>query len=481
MMKELLGHSLIYTVSAVFTRGAQMALLLLLPLLLTPTDYGAFALIVTVGLLAQTVVPLEISQALARFYPAAEPRDKALYASTALWFTVMAVCLVAALALLLAGPLARLFLEHARYSSAIRYGTLFVALNTIFYFLQNQFRWQFDVRGYAIISIVFALSTFAGATSFAILYKVPVDGVLIGMGGGALIATAAGFVRLRRSFHASIDSLKLKEMLRFSLPIVPANAALFASVYGSRLILNAEASLGDVGLFTYASQIAAVASLVVLGINAALTPIIMAHYKEPQMPAMLARLFELFVAVALLISLGLGLFAREFIRFFGDPAYAPSAPLVMILAPAVLISQSYIFAPGFAIRKKTTLQLWVSLASGAFSIAANFALIPLLGIAGAAWATLVAAIAFAVGWFMLSQRLYPVPFKSARIMAAAALGAVVATAGPFGAPAELVLGVGFKLMLLAVAAAGFLALGLIPAGAAAQLRAHFLDFRRARL
>ena len=57
---------------------------------------------------------------------------------------------------------------------------------------------------------------------------------------------------------------------------------------------------------------------------------------------------------------------------------------MLLLAPAMFIAQLYVFAPGFAVAKRTVRQMWVSIASALAGILANFLLIPVWGITGAA-------------------------------------------------------------------------------------------------
>jgi O-antigen/teichoic acid export membrane protein len=225
------------------------------------------------------------------------------------------------MAMAAARPLCVWILGDAAYLNAFRYGLIFIALNSVFYFLQGQFRWQFDSFGYLLVSTVYAVGTLTGAITLGLLLTPAIDGVVLGQMMGAAIAVALGIFRLRSSFVAAVDWAKLQQMLVFSLPLVPAQLALFASLYGSRLILNAVATLEEVGLFGYASQIAGIAMLAVLGVQAALAPFIMAHHEQPETPALLARLLEGFSAVAICLCLGLGLFADEALAVVGNPSY----------------------------------------------------------------------------------------------------------------------------------------------------------------
>ena len=429
MKDKVLSHSLSYGAATIISRGTLLVALLVFPALLQPADYGALAMVLAIAALVNLIVPVEVTQGLARYYPESAPGDKKLYASAAWWFSLAMLGAFLTLGQLFADPLCRLILGSADYILPFRVGLLLMAGNTIFYTIQSQFRWEFRPSDYVVVSCVYSLLTLALSVLLAWLASPPLLGILAGQFIGAAIAIIVGMDRLRNSFMPRLDWPKLGAMLRFSLPLVPASLALFLSVYASRLILNGMSSLADVGVYTFASQIAAIATLTVLGVQAALTPLIMAHYLEPETPSTVARLFEGFVATAWPLCLALGLFAPEAIALLGLDGYSWAGPLVMILAPALLMMQMYIFFPGFAIAKKTVWQMWVSIVGAIICVAANFLLIRFWGVAGAAAATLLAATVFLALWLSLSQRLYPVPVRWLRV---AACSAVAASAGAAG-------------------------------------------------
>jgi O-antigen/teichoic acid export membrane protein len=218
-------------------------------------------------------------------------------------------------------------------------------------------------------------------------------------------------------------------MLRFSLPLVPSGIAVFASFHINRLMLNALGTLQDVGLFGFASRLAGVVTLVLIGVQA-LTPLVYAHHHQPETPARLARLLEGFSAAALVACLVLGLFGAELVLLLATPHYADAAPLVGWLSAAAILAQLYIFAPGIAIAKKTHWQLAITFGSAVTGVALNALLIPSWGIWGATLATLGAGAVFFGAWMAAGQRLYPLPLRLGRIAAAVGLFILLGLAAP---------------------------------------------------
>jgi O-antigen/teichoic acid export membrane protein len=209
-------------------------------------------------------------------------------------------------------------------------------------------------------------------------------------------------------------------------------------------------------------------ALLLLGVQAALTPLVMKHHAEPETRTVLARAFEAIVAVVLCLCLGVGLFTPDLIRWLGYGAYAGAGPLVMVLAPALLMLQLYVFAPGFAVRERTDLQLMVSILGAAAAVGLNYFLVGAFGLIGAAFATLGSSAVFIGAWFIASQRLYPTPVRWVRL-AMVVLAAIAIAAAGMMVPGHGLVDLALKLGLVLVLAAAAFGLGLVRLNATVAL------------
>lgn len=412
MLKLLLKDTVVYGLAGLVSRGLSLLLLPIYTRVLTPKEYGAFDIILVIGTLAALIIPLEVAQALARFLGDIKEKDeRRRMASTALWFTAATYALALVIAVLFARPLTLWLLGDDALTTAFQVGASYIASNGIFYLLQNQLRFELRSKDYALLSCTYAVLTLALGLLFGFGLHLGLSGILGAQLAAATLSVTLGLYLLRNSYALSFDIDRLRSMLIFSLPLVPSGLATFFTLYANRLLLNSMASLEDVGLFGVAARIAAIVGLLIIGLQSALTPLIYAHHSAPQTPASLARIFEIFVALAGFLCLSLGLFAPELLMIVAEPRYAGAAPLVMALAPAALLSQMYIFFPGIGITKKTHQQLYIFIASAVISLLANWLLIQAMGLAGAAVATLIGSLVFFVLWVVASQRLYPLPVR----------------------------------------------------------------------
>lgn len=414
-MSSLFSDVRTYTLANIAARATAMIALLVLPLLLGLGDYGVIGLVIATSAFVNIIVPFEVSQGLARFYATASDGDKATLASTAWWFTITMLVAAALVALAFAERLSALLFGSPGLALPFAIATVFWLANTAFLFLQNQFRWNFDVRSYTIYTLLFAVSTLAAAIVLASVASSPLIGAITGWAVAAGMVTLLATVRLRRMIWVRPTAAALRRMLGFSWPLVPASVAILLTTYFSRVAIGDLLSLREVGLFTFASQLAAIPSFVILGLQSALTPYVMAHFERPETPALLARLFEVVTLAGLAACLVLGALADDALRLIGYAKFDGVGALVMLVGPALLAQQLYVFLPGFAIAQRTGLQATISILSGVVVVGLNYLLIGALGIVGGALAMLLAAAFFILAWFVLADRYYTVPLRWKRL------------------------------------------------------------------
>ncbi len=430
MLRNFIRDSAIYLMPTLVSRGLALILVPLYTRVLSPQDYGALDLFILFSVLAGLVVPFEVSQGLARLFaqqPTAQERVK--LASSALWFTVAAYLVFLVLAFTFDRSLLNVLTGGTRYLDEFRLAIAFAALNGVFYLVHQQFRWELRSWEYAIGAGLNAVVTAGAAILLTYGADLGLRGILQAMSLGALLGLGYALWRLRSTFTLTIDPNALKRMLSFSLPLMPSGVCVFTSLFIDRLLINHYLSLSEVGIYGVAMRFAGLTAMVMVGFQGALTPLIYANHARPETPADLARIFRVFVMLALLVVLLLATFSQELLRIFTTPAYYAAAELVIYLAPALLLANMYVFAPGMSIANRTATIMLISVAGAMLHVAMNVLLIPVLGAVGAALAALLGYAAIFVAYMILSQRLYHVPHEWAPLARATLLIGVLAYAG----------------------------------------------------
>lgn len=474
MLRALLRDSAIYSLATLLSRGLVILMVPLYTRLLTPADFGALELITILVVLANLIVPMEVGQGLARFWHEA-PDDEARsrLASTTQFFSLAMYTLFLMAGMACAGPLSLWLLGSAAYSEALQLGLCLAAANGMFFSLQNQFRWLLQPKAYAMTSVLHGALLALGSILLAHYMSSPLLGILAGQLLAACVAGLLAALRLRGWWRMGLQTEDLRRLLAFSWPLALSGVATYASLYAGRLVLNHLASLDEVALYGLASRVAGIVVFLLVGVQGALTPLIYAHHERAETRGQLATLFSGFAAAALLACLVMALFASDLVMLFGPASYAEAAPLIGLLAPAALMTQMYVFAPGIALAKKSLWQLSIFLLSALTCIGFSYLLVPSMGVKGAAWATLLSAIVFLISWLLVSQRFYSIPFRWPQLTCAMLIYAgllLIDAAMPWKSwEGSLILAC--KLALLMAMAASFFLLGLL----------RWQDLRRIRI
>lgn len=474
MLRALLRDSVIYSLATLLSRGLVILMVPLYTRLLTPADFGALELITILVVLVNLIVPLEVGQGLARFWhDAADDEARARLASTTQLFSLAMYTLFLIAGMTCSGQLSFWLLGSAEYSDALQLGLCLAAANGMFFSLQNQFRWLLQPKAYAMTSVLHGVLLAFCSILLAHYMRSPLLGILAGQLLAACMAGLLAALRLRGWWRLDLHAEDLRRLLAFSWPLALSGVATYASLYAGRLVLNHLASLDEVAIYGLASRVAGIVVFLLVGVQGALTPLIYAHHERPETRNQLAILFSGFAAAALLACLMMALFASDLVTVFGPTSYAEAAPLIGLLAPAALMTQMYVFAPGIALAKKSLWQLSIFLLSAATCIGLSYLLVPGMGVKGAAWATLLSAIVFLTSWLLVSQRFYSIPFRSPQLICALLIYAALLlldAAMPWKSW-EGTMVLACKLVLLLAMAASLFLLGLV----------RWQDLRRIRM
>lgn len=132
------------------------------------------------------------------------------------------------------------------------------------------------------------------------------------------------------------------------------------------------------------------------------------------------------------------------------PEFRAAAPVIPVVALAYLLHGVFLLTSiGIGLEKKAGYYPLITAAAAATNLAANFALIPSLGMMGAAWATVASYAVMAGLGLTISQRVHPLPFEFGRGALLVAGAAAIFAASRLG-PDALWPAVAFKLAVLAL-------------------------------
>jgi O-antigen/teichoic acid export membrane protein len=410
MVRRFFRDSAIYVIPAVLSNGMSFFMFPFYAHRFTPREYGAFDLLMLAGTLVGWTVALEIYQAVGRFV--AGEKDVAVarsYASTAFWFAVGVYALFSLAVELLATPISHALLGANVRVSLLRIATALMCVQGVLAIAQAQLRWQLRPVAFAIGSALGAVTTIVASGLLVFGAGLGVGGALLGQLIGCAVALAYVLVATAGTFRLQFHAGRCREMLAFSIPLVPSSVGVFLNLYADRLVIQHMRSLSDVGVYGVGNRLAMIISLLLVGFQGAALPLILSRRNDPSTPRDLARILRIFSALALSTFVFLALMTTPLLRVLAAARYQRAAAVVPFLVISVLFANSYIFAPGLSIAKKTKPIALLTVLAGAANLGLALLLVPPLGIVGAGIATATTSLAWFIAVMAASQRYYPAP------------------------------------------------------------------------
>jgi O-antigen/teichoic acid export membrane protein len=257
----------------------------------------------------------------------------------------------------------------------------------------------------------------------------------------------------------------LREILLFGLPNLPATLSIVLMDSVDRVFLEKLASVEQVGFYNAGAKLGMFMSLFVAAFRFAWQPYFLATTKQENARAIFSKVLTYVLLACLSVYLLLCLFINDIVRidFFGytiiEAKYWQSTVVVPLIMLAYVFYAAYLnFLIGIYLEKKTRYLAYISLLGLAANLILLTALIPGMGMMGAAWARLVSYIVMAVALYIVGQRLYRVEYEWMRILQLVVLTAVFFAIGSWTVIGQYFWGrvVIFLLFPVALALSGFL-------------------------
>lgn len=416
-LKSLIKHSSVYGSANLLQKGIGFVMIPVYTHYLSPADYGLLELMeLTINVLT-TLMGMGLGQAIIRFYHSYEnPQDRMEVFTTSLVF-ILLLCPVSVIVLeVFAKPIAGIALGNPDYYRYLQIMFIAMGLQTVAFVPESFLLAKKESILFSAISIGTLISYLSFNILFLVVFKMGILGILVSIAITKVLNTSSLLLvtsRLKLAFSFK----KLRGMVGFGIPLVPATIGMFIMHFSDRFFVQKYCNLSDLGLYSLGYKFGMILGVIVSA------PILriwdtqrfeIAKTKEAKQ--VFGRMFTYYSLVVVFAGLGISVFIREIISIMAAAEYRGA----VVVTPLIVLS--YIFYGisnflllGITITNKTKYIAYIQLSAAAVNILLNMYLISSYGVMGAAVSTVLSFFWLSMFSFLVSQKLYPVPFEYGRV------------------------------------------------------------------
>jgi O-antigen/teichoic acid export membrane protein len=452
-LRSLVSDSAVYGLADIIARFITIFLVPIYTRLFTPEDYGVLSLVNSSLTVVAILVVLGLDNSANRWYWDTDDEiDRHRTIASWTWCQLVAATVMGTAMFASADWLALTIVEQERAALYFRLAALGLPLTAIGKIATTRLRMQrrpwvttFYALGTTIVTVV-------STVVLVIILRWGLTGVYVGQLMGYGIATIAGLFLLKSWISPKcFSAARLREMLRFAIPIIPASLAYWVVGFADRYFVQAYASTAEVGLYSVGSAVAAVVAFATGAFQMAWPPFAFSIHKEPHAKQTYANAFLAYLWLTVAISAGASLFAPEAIRLLATSEYLGATSVVGLLALSyVMIGLVYIANTGPGIVKRSGPTGLAMTVAAILNVVLNFLLVPRYGKFGSAIATFISQAVTPAYIFYRSQQMYPIPYRFKSGLAIVSVGLVVMAAGSRLEFGSLWLAIPTKLALMSV-------------------------------
>ncbi len=424
LLKKLTTDSAIYGVSNILGRFITFLLVPFYTNTLLKGDYGIVIVVYAYIAFLNGVFTFGLEPAYMRFVANARGEERDRIFSAALFFILLAGIALAALLLPLTPYMQGLIGHRVGWESILPLAILIVVLDAVNAIPFAALRMENRARSFATIKFVSIVLNVSLNVLFIAVLHMSIVSVFV----SGVIASASSTLLLlpviTRRTRRGVDRALLRQMLKYGLPTMPGAVAIMLIEIIDKPILLLLTDAETVGVYGAAYKLGIFMMLVVSIFRYAWQPFYLQLTEDPGAKRLFARVMTYFVLLGSIIVLVLSLFIEDIVRLplpGGRSLIAPEFWGGLGIVPIILVS--YVFAgmdqvlnAGLYIQKRTMIILYTTAAGAAINVAANFLLIPILGMYGGAIATFASYFTIAVVYWVTGRSIYPIEWESARLL-----------------------------------------------------------------
>lgn len=387
--QRLIKNTFIVGIGSIASKGIIFLMAPLFSRWLSVEDYGSFDLVITYLSLILPVCTLSISESAFRFLlDNVDRRDKNEIITNGLFTSA-----IGHIAFLIVYGLISLVLPKLTFDWTICFLLFAQILFTYFCEVARGLKKVGIYSLYSLVSVVL-LSSFS--TVFLLVFKLGLSGIILGYGLGYLFASIGLFFATKSYRYISIKDLSfscVKNMLKYSWPLIPNSISWWIVSLSDRLIINNYIGLAANGIYAVANKVPSIVKVGFSVFHVSWTQSASETVSDADYNEYCNKVFN--QIIPFLFSTALFLISTNFLfyKYFFDLKYFDAYYYTPILIISIAVGSIGQFIGGIMIAKKETkLNGATNIIAAISNILINLLMVAKYGLYAASISTLLAYI-----------------------------------------------------------------------------------------
>ncbi len=432
-IKNLSKDTLIYGTNTIIGRFLGFFLVPFYTNKFLPEEYGIITVIYSYIAILNVFFSIGLESGFMKFASTKEVGSEKENFSTPYFIVLLNSLILSFLIFLFSSELTYVFQISIKYGYLIKYSAVILFFDTIVLIPFALLRLKNKAKSFAGIKITNIVLNVLLNIVLISLFNFGIEAVFVSNLAASIVTFLMLLPLLKKNFSFSLNKDLLKELLKFSLPWIPAGIAANLVQIIDRPILKYLTDDKIVGIYTANYKLGIFMMLVVSMFEFAWRPFFLNNASDRDAKKIFSKVLTYFILFSSIVFLCISFFIEDIVKTdlpFGihliGKAYWEGLEIVPVILFAYILYGVYInFMAGIYIEKKTKYLPLITGAGALANIVSNFILIPLYSYMGAAISTLISYAVMMTGIYIVSQKFYRIKYEYKKIFLTILLLAMV--------------------------------------------------------
>jgi O-antigen/teichoic acid export membrane protein len=408
--KQFVKDVIIVGSTQILVNSSSFLLLPIIAKTLGVYDYGIWSQLTVTRTLLTFLAILGLSAAFIRFFPSKTDKKEISKGFFSIFFFIALLSLViSGILIVFSTPISQFLFDTSTYSPLIPITSFLIILNALYTIAIFYFRIYRQMLVYAGLTIFTSIGQIP-LTIFLLVYLgYGIYGVVYAALFSYLVPLVIALIIIIKQVGFSFPSLsEMPKYLRFSLPLAPSSLIFWITTSSDRYIIGFLLGASSVGIYSAGYNIGYLIYLFVIPLQIILLPELSKLHDKGEIEEVktyTSYSLKFFLLIAIPSVVGFTVLANQILVLLTTTKFINGSSVIPIVGLSALFSGLFQIIINICILyKKTIHNFWIQACSAILNLCLNFLLIPIIGIIGAAIATLFSFMIMCILAYIVSKK-----------------------------------------------------------------------------